>query len=110
MPRFANISEYHRGWFIGDFEPSLERLKTFEACYTSHKRDETSDPHYHTSSTEINLVISGKLLVNGKLLEEGGIFIYDKNEVSDVQFVEDTKLLIIRIPSAPNDKVIVSRE
>lgn len=110
MPRFANIVEYHRGWFIGDFEPSLERIKSFEACYTVHARNEASPPHYHTRSTEINLVVSGQLRVNGKMLKEGDIFIYDKHEVSDVQFLEDTKLLIIRIPSEPSDKVIVSTE
>jgi len=107
MPIFNNLENYIGGWFIGDFDPSILRTKEFEICVVSHRRNETTRQHYHTSSTEINLVLSGKLEVNGRLLHKNDIFIYEKNEVSDVHFIADSELCVIRVPSAPNDKVLV---
>ncbi len=106
MPKFFKLSSFHRGWFIGDFEPAIVRTKHFEICVTSHRRDEASPAHYHTSSEEINLVLAGKVRVNGKQLRSGDFFIYERMEVSAVEFLKDSKLLVVRIPSAPNDKVL----
>jgi hypothetical protein len=105
MPRFLKLSEFRRGWFIGDFEPSIFRTKQFEICVTSHKKNEASPAHYHTSSEEINLVLAGRLLVNGRELKSGDFFIYERLEVSSVEFLQNTKLLVVRVPSAPHDKV-----
>lgn len=107
MPKFNKVSEFFRGWLIGDFEPSLVRLKGFEICLISHQKGEETQAHFHTSSEEINVVISGRLLVNQVILEKGDIFTYERLEVSQVEFLEDSELLVVRIPSSPNDKVLV---
>jgi len=41
------------------------------------------------------------------ILKSGDIWIYEKNEISDVQFLEDSELMVIRWPSIPTDKYIV---
>lgn len=107
MPRFDDLNNYIRGWLIGDFEPSLLRIKDFEICITNHMAGELSQPHYHTDSEEINVVSSGEIEVNGKRLTKGGIFIYAALEISDVKFITDTALVVIRLPSSPFDKVDV---
>ena len=107
MPVFAKVADYHRGWLIGNFDPSLLREKSFEICLASHSVDEIAQAHYHTDSTEINVVLDGQLKVGKRLLEEGDIFIYERLEVSDVTFLSDVRLLVIRLPSQPHDKVIV---
>lgn len=107
MPKFNKVDEFHRGWLIGDFLPSLVRVKDFEICVISHQKGEDTQPHYHTDSEEINVVISGRLRVGNAVLEKGDIFIYEKYEVSDVEFMEDSELVVIRMPSSPSDKVVV---
>ena len=107
MPIFSNLDSFHRGWIIGDFEPSLIRTEAFEICCTHHQKGEVAEPHFHSMSEEINIVTSGRLQVNGKVLTKGEIFVYKAFEVCDVTFLEDTELLVVRIPSAPNDKVLV---
>jgi hypothetical protein len=107
MPRFDDLSNYVRGWLIGDFEPSLLRVKDFEICITQHSAGEFSQPHYHKESTEINVVSDGEIEVNGRRLSKGGIFVYEAFEVSDVKFITDTSLVVIRFPSSPFDKVEV---
>jgi hypothetical protein len=107
LPTFYDLSDFKRGWFIGNFEPSIVRSQDFEICITSHTQGEESIPHYHTHSTEINVVVDGFLNVNGKLLRAGEIFVYEAYEVSDVKFLADSILCVVRIPSQPNDKVYV---
>jgi mannose-6-phosphate isomerase-like protein (cupin superfamily) len=107
MPSFLNVAQYSRGWLIGDFVPSIFRMKSFEIALAEHLEGEPTVPHFHTSSEEVNVVIRGELKVNGRLLSEGDIFIYSRGEISDVTFIRDSKLLVIRVPSAPNDKVVV---
>ncbi len=105
--KITNLKNFINGWFIGDFNPTLVRTKNFEVCLKEHKKNEQTFPHLHTSSTEFNLIVSGRTLVNGHRLKKGDLFVYEKNEVSNVVFLTNTLLLIIRIPSAPNDKVLV---
>jgi hypothetical protein len=107
MPKFDDLENYVRGWLIGNFEPSIIKVKDFEICITQHLSGELSDPHYHTESIEINVVSSGEIEVNGRLLSKGGIFIYEAFEISDVKFITDTSLVVIRLPSSPFDKVKV---
>ena len=105
--KVANIKDFVNGWFVGDFEPSIFKTKDFEVSVKSHKKGEETLPHYHSSSDEINLIINGRLCVNGQNLKKGNFFIYERNDVSDVEFLTDALLLIVRIPSAPNDKVLI---
>ena len=64
------------GWFIGDFEPCALKDKRFEVAYKYHKKDEKWPTHYHKEATEINYMISGRMTIQGKLMEEGDIFYY----------------------------------
>lgn len=110
MPEIFKLSSFRRGWMVGDFSPSISRLKECEVSIMHHTKKERTEPHYHTSSQEINVVVSGKVLVNDLILESDDIFVYNAYEISDVEFIEDTTLCIIRIPSSPNDKVIIGVE
>ena len=107
MPKYDDLRNYTRGWFMGNFEPSLVKVEDFEICIAHHYAGELSQSHYHTNSKEINVVTSGEILVNGTRLVKGGIFIYEAFEVSEVSFVLDTSLVVIRMPSSPFDKVII---
>ena len=43
-------------------------------------------------------------MVSGKHLKAGDMWIYEPNEVSDVEFLEDSELIVVRWPSIPSDK------
>ena len=36
-----------KGWFVGDFEPSVYKTKEFEVGYFTHKKGEKWPFHYH---------------------------------------------------------------
>ena len=97
------------GWFIGNFEPFAYQTKDFEVGLGSHKKGDTWDKHYHKISTEITLIISGKVKVNDEIFSKGDIFIIEPNEIVDPLFLEDTQYVVVKTISDINDKYIVER-
>jgi len=95
------------GWFIGDFEPSAYQTDQFEVCYKQHPKGEKWDAHYHKRATEINLLISGTMKINDKLIEAGSIFIIEPYCVSEPTFLEDCTLVVVKTVSDPEDRYVV---
>lgn len=104
---FAKIASFTRGWFIGDFQPALARVSEFEACYKTFKAGESERMSVQGRSTEITLVVHGEILVNGKALVEGDLCMVAPGEPADFLAVTDCKVVGIKFPSVPNDKVEV---
>ncbi len=98
-----------RGWFIGDFEPSMLKTRDFEVGILTHKKGEKWPAHYHKESTEINVLLSGKMIVQDKTIHPNEIFVFDTYEVSDPVFLEDCTVLCIKTPSIPGDKYEVKK-
>ena len=51
-----NLNEMWRGWFIGNFEPSILKTENFEVGLLSHRKGEVWPKHYHAVATEYNLL------------------------------------------------------
>ena len=102
--KLAKLSDFTNGWFIGNFEPSLIKTEAFEAAIHHYHKDYIGQSHFHRLAGEANVVISGRLSVNGTELGPGDIFYFYPGEVSSVKFLENTTLVIIKIPSIPDDK------
>lgn len=102
--KVTNIEKMKRGWMIGDFEPSILRTKDFEVGILTHKKGEFWAAHFHKESEEYNLLLDGKMKINGVLIEPGTIFILEKNEIAKPEFLEDCRVLVVKVPSLPGDK------
>jgi quercetin dioxygenase-like cupin family protein len=102
-----NISEFWRGWFIGNFDPSILKTDQFEVGLLTHTKGEKWPTHYHAQHTEYNLLIKGKMVICNEVINEGEIFILEPYEVADPDFVEDCLILCIKHPSVPGDKITV---
>jgi quercetin dioxygenase-like cupin family protein len=98
------LEDFTRGWLMGDFEPSLIRTKDFEVGILNHTKGEVWPKHYHKLADEYNVLVKGKMTVNGTELNTGDVFIIKKNEVSEPKFLEDCTVLVIKIPSIIGDK------
>lgn len=100
----TKITDYVRGWFIGNFEPSLLKTKDFEVGLLRHSKGENWPAHYHKQSVEYNVLVSGRMIVHGRELNSGDVFVFEKGEIADPQFLEDCVLVVVKVPSIPNDK------
>jgi quercetin dioxygenase-like cupin family protein len=101
--KIADIQEMKGGWFVGNFEPTLFSAN-FEVAVKKYKKGEFHAPHFHKIATEINYLISGRILANGTLIEPGQIFAFEPNEVASCEFVEDCELVVVKSVSVLNDK------
>jgi quercetin dioxygenase-like cupin family protein len=99
-----NVSDFWRGWFIGNFEPSVLKTEQLEVGVLTHAKGEVWTKHYHKVGTEYNLLIRGKMTICGETINEGEIFILEPNEVADPVFLEDCTVLCVKTPSSPGDK------
>lgn len=100
----AKLSDMHRGWFIGDFEPSVMRTPLFEVGVLTHKKGEAWPAHYHRVATEYNVLLEGSMRIAGEVITVGDIFWFEPEDVADPEFLEDCKVLCVKRPSIIGDK------
>ena len=107
--KVTQITDYTRGWFIGNFEPSILKTKDFEVGLITHKKGEYWAPHYHKDSVEYNVLVDGKMIIQGKELNSGDVFVFERGQIADPVFLEDCKVVVVKVPSIPNDKFEVEQ-
>jgi quercetin dioxygenase-like cupin family protein len=105
--KIGKITDMTRGWFIGDFEPSLLKTSDFEVGVLTHPRGQIWPAHYHNQATEYNVLIIGSMRLGNIELVAGDTFIIEPNEVADPVFHEDCTIVTVKTPSIIGDKYIV---
>jgi hypothetical protein len=100
--KLDRIEHMVRGWFVGAFEPTMHGTPHVEVGYRMHEPG-IRDWHYHTHVKEINLLVSGSMIIQGKQLHAGDIFVLEPYEVTDPEFLEPCGIVCVKFPSQ-NDK------
>lgn len=103
------LNTMKNGWFIGNFEPSVLKTETFEIGIMSHQKGENWPVHYHAQAEEYNVLLEGKMIIQNTELNAGDIFIISKMEIADPVFLEDCRVLVVKVPSVPGDKILVEK-
>lgn len=101
--KIDHIDNFIKGWFVGNFEPSLLKAD-FEVGLHQHSAGEYHQDHFHKLGTEINVMIEGQIKINGKIFGPGDIFVFEPYEISQVEYLTNVKLIVVRNISDPNDK------
>lgn len=100
----AKINDMIRGWFVGNFEPSVLKTDVFEVGILSHKKGEQWPKHIHKIATEYNVLIKGRMTICGETIEPGTIFTIEPFEIADPVFLEDCTVVVVKTPSVKGDK------
>lgn len=95
-----------KGWFIGDFRPSVFPTKHCEVAVKRYSAGDYESAHYHKLATEITVVVSGEVEMNNKRFAENDIIVIEPNESTDFLAVTDAVTTVVKIPGAKNDKYI----
>lgn len=101
------LKDFIGGWFVGGFQPTVHYNFDFEVGYKSFKRGESHATHYHKVAKEINLIIEGTVKVQDHILHKDDIFVIKPYEVTEIEFLKDTKILVVKTPSRSGDKYII---
>lgn len=102
------LDDFIGGWIIGNFDPAILKTEHVEVCLKMNKKGEYIEPHYQEISTEYNIVVNGRMMVNGHELTRGDVFVYNPGEVCYVEILEDSDVVVVKTPSlGDSDKVVV---
>lgn len=114
--KVGKVSDFakNKGWFFGNFaDDELLKSNDVEIAWQkiSNKTASPDDKHLHTSSVEVNIIISGevKVSLNGKkhTLQKGDFYIiWPETVVEEVETGENTEVIVVRAPSV-NDIIIL---
>lgn len=107
MKKFQLSESGARGWFIGDFPEAVVRTQDFEVCWQSNQAGVKDIPHVHKIITEVQLITSGRMIINGEEFGPGDIYVSEPDEHYHAHYVEDTQVVAIKFPSIPTDKYLV---
>jgi mannose-6-phosphate isomerase-like protein (cupin superfamily) len=100
-----HIDKMTKGWFIGNFVPSVFVTEAFEVGFKIHKAGEKYGFHYHQLVKEINLLVEGEMKMHKKSLKSGDIFILEPFEIADPEFLTDCKIICVKVPGIAQDKI-----
>ena len=102
-----NLENFIKGWFIGDFEPSLFNTSDFEIAVKNYKTGDYEPTHYHKIATEFTVIVDGIVLMNGNEYKKNDIITIKPNEQTDFKCLTDVTTVVIKIPSSKDDKYIL---
>ena len=103
----AKLKDMIKGWFVGNFEPTLLRTNDVEVAVKSYNKGDYEEKHYHKIATELTAIIRGRVKMNGIEYKEGDIIVMEPNEATDFECLEDgTQNVVVKIPGADNDKYL----
>ena len=103
----ARLDDMVKGWFIGNFDPSLAKTEDVEVAVKRYKRGDSEVMHFHKIATEYTVVVQGRVLMNGVEYGAGDIIVMEPGEATDFECLEDdTVNVVVKLPGASHDKYI----
>jgi quercetin dioxygenase-like cupin family protein len=93
-----------RGWFVGDFAPSVVRMTDAEVAIQRFAAGEIEAEHHHRAATEITVIVSGRARMCGREVGPGDILVLPPNTATSFEAIEDTITAVVKTPSVPGDK------
>lgn len=104
--KLYNLENMVRGWFIGDFEPTLFNAD-FEVGVKKYKSGDKEEKHYHKLAKEFTIIVSGVVKMNSTMYKENDIIQIDEYEPTDFECIEDAITVVVKTKSVMGDKFIV---
>ena len=103
----ARLDGMVKGWFVGNFDPTLYRTNDVEVAVKTYRAGDAEGAHYHKIATELTVVVSGVVRMNGVEYQTGDIIVMEPGEVTDFVSVTDAVNVVVKLPGANHDKYVV---
>ena len=71
--QMAKLTDMVRGWFVGDFSPTVLSTKAVEVGVKLYKAGASEERHFHKIATEVTVILSGRVRMNGVEFGSGDI-------------------------------------
>ena len=103
MKKFS-LAKMQRGWFVGDFEPTVLRSCDCEVAVKEYKQDDIEGEHFHLKSTEVTVVLNGAAEIGGVRFGHGDIVVVSPGESVSFKAITDVTTVVFKDGSIAGDK------
>jgi hypothetical protein len=100
------LADMTKGWFVGDFEPTVIRTKDCEVGVKKYSSGTKEAAHYHKEADELTIVISGRVRMNDDVFEEGDIIKVPRDEIIEFEALEESITVVYKSISVVGDKYL----
>jgi hypothetical protein len=101
------LDDMTRGWFVGNFEPTLYRTDAVEVAVKHYVAGDAEERHVHRVATELTAIVSGSVRMDGRDLGAGDIVVLEPGDPTDFLALTDVVLVAVKLPAVPGDKYVV---
>jgi quercetin dioxygenase-like cupin family protein len=98
------LQEMVGGWMVGDFEPTCLRTDACEVACKSYEAGASEAAHVHRVATELTLIATGRVTMNGRTFVAGDIVILEPGDATAFVAIEPTLTVVVKMPSVRGDK------
>lgn len=95
-----------KGWFVGDFEPTLFATQDVEVAVKDYAAGDREARHHHKVATEITVVVRGRVRMGDRELGPNEIAVLSPGESSDFEALTAVTLVAVKLPGVKDDKYI----
>ena len=100
----THLKDFKKGWFLGNFEPSLFVNDNFEVAIKRYKKGDAEASHVHKIATEWTAVVSGKVRMNDMIVSIDEIVEVLPFTHVEFEALEDSVVVAVKSPCAKDDK------
>jgi len=104
--KIAKLQEMTKGWFIGNFNPTLLATEDVEIAVKEYPAGFSEEWHYHKIATEFTVIVRGEVEMNGVHYGEGDIIVIPPGEGTDFKTLTPVITTVVKIPGATHDKYL----
>lgn len=102
----GHLENMVRGWFVGDFSPSLLATQDVEVAIQKFNAGDYEASHFHKIATEITVILSGEAEMLGRRFKTGDIVKIKPGTATDFRAITDVTTVVVKHPGAKNDKYL----
>lgn len=99
-----SLAKMTKGWFIGDFSPTIIKTQEVEIGVKQYQKGDCEARHHHKVATEITVIVSGRVRINGQFYVAGDILVVEPGDSTDFEVLDDATTVVVKYPGAQNDK------
>jgi len=100
------LKDMIKGWFIGNFSPSLFQTNDVEVGVKRYKAGDSEGLHHHKIATEYTVILNGEVEMSGKRYGDGAIIVIKPGVSTDFKAITDVTTVVVKLPGAGSDKYI----
>lgn len=102
--KLSRLTDMHRGWFIGDFEPTVFPTSACEVAVKRYRAGDREAAHVHRVATEFTLIVSGRVRMNTTEFGPDDIVTIEPGVPTDFEALEDAVTVVVKVPCVAGDK------